>query len=277
MKEKLVGAAKIMEDIFEKGIYAEKQRAKHRMNIIKDQIMASFPKDCKRLVLNKHVSAFYRVMPKYEVDHVGLNEYLANLGYLNDDFVKMMKKDEIIKKIKPFEKPRERYIKMYPKKHAKPQLQPLDYSSYLLEQLAYFWEQANIEFHHYDDLESGAKKQMLLCEKLKKEKMTCSFGSVNYVIKPAQFNINDIANEYGIDFVIENAKVTSEGIDLLIKKGVISKKEVSNFKKEIDRDVVFVITQMKNEEKSRQMYINNNVIRMQNQQEKIKPTHHYAV
>ncbi|NDI37249.1 hypothetical protein [Chengkuizengella sediminis] len=269
-EKKIVGAAKIMEDLFEKGIYAEKMKAKYRMDLIRKEIINSFPKDCKRLVLNDNVSACYQIKKKYEVDYVGLNEYLANLGFLTADYANIVKKDEIIKEISPFEKPSERYIKMYPKKSAKPELQPLDYSSYLLEQLAFFWEQTNIEFKHYESLEKGAKRQMFLCEELKKEKMVCSYGSVNYANKPAQYDLNAISKEYGIDFLIEHAKVTSDGIDQLIKKDVLSKKEVSKFKKEVDREVVFVVTQLKSEERSLQMLNNKNVIRLQNQQDRVK-------
>jgi hypothetical protein len=79
----LVGAARLMEDVFESGLYREMKTAENKLDTIKGTLRKQFEDgESKRYELTHNLVAKFVPSPVYETDEEGLKEFLDELGLL---------------------------------------------------------------------------------------------------------------------------------------------------------------------------------------------------
>ncbi len=83
----------------------------------------------------------------------------------------------------------------------------------------------------------------------RERKIKHEFGSISYRFENPVYDIQKIESELGIDFLNEYGKVSSQKLEWLVTEGAITRKEILQFKKEVDIGLEFHVLPLDTEKK----------------------------
>ena len=244
----LIGASQLMEEVFKSGLYRNMKTAETRLDSIKSSIRNHFKDgESKRYELTHNLVAKFVPAPVYETDEAGLKEFLDDYGILTEtvSLKASLFKDEpeLLKSLKPFQKPKEYFAQFYLNKAGKEHLDKEEYSfNDNLEGLTLnFLEQRS----SLEDSQAKYKKFMAEiadCPFLRVSKsMKSTFGTCKLREKVIEFYTKAVYNEFGNDFLINYGQVSMSSVEEYIAKGYFSPKEIQQFRKMIDYNLRFVV------------------------------------
>lgn len=224
---KIIGAARLMEELFESNTYQSWKAADTHLDIIREEIKNRLPEETNIKFFKDHkVIARYIKNNTYSVDVLGLNELLNDLGIL----VHVARFDDT-DELAGYRKPLETYTKFNIGKRGKTEKREYNFDHLNNEELMDLWLQ---ERKQADDLElqiEGVKEQMKECMFLKTyKKLVCSYGSISLLPKKRTHHNDQILEELGAEYMIENSKPNMEALEEFIEKGIILRSEVEEFK-----------------------------------------------
>lgn len=252
----LIGAAKMMEKVFTSGLYRQLKYYENRVEKIKDK----FYQLLKNSEKNRHefdgVVAKYRAVNIYETDHKGLLSHLDDYGLLPavakiDD--KLFKKDpDAAKKLEPFAFPPRFYVRFYLNGKGNQHLDKTEYDfTSFLPELSHSFLSSKRSLEELQQELEREKERMLHCPLLKQAgSLKSNYGTVKLMKKKTKYDMYDIYQELGPEFILENGKVNMEQIDEFIARGFINSKDVSKYRKVIDRQLQFIVTDIESEQRA---------------------------
>lgn len=263
MENQKVNAGQLMEFFFETGAYKAMKAAEKRSDDFKKSIRSILDKgEDKRVEFkNQGVVAKYIRKPIYgDVDYVSLNKLLLDLGILeylhskNHLLSEHMTIDAKKAKGNPvldlFVLPKEKSIGISTNKNGRYQfedtvIEGLDIDAQM-ERYVYFKNILDEQLASYEEI----KKKILQCPILQKEgKIQHKYGSVYLKDNPRKkYDVLGIVEHFGMEMLIQFGKPSSDLLDDLIKKGMIKKEEIEQFKPVIDYRLDFVIMSLESEE-----------------------------
>ncbi len=260
-ESKILTAADMFQPYF-LSTYVPMKQTDKRMETIKTEMKGRLEDDSrKRIEFNKtDIVAKWRVVPKYETDYVGLNELLYDHGLFQ--LISMPTRglsEELKEDLEAFKLPIEYYVvpnvnnkkaKEKLKEKEEFQIEQADSDSILLLFNRYY----NINKEREEDYEQ-LKKKMARCSVLKnKKKLTFDYGSIGLREKNKGYDIDNIIEFFGIEYLLANGKPDMQAIEYFMDKNIIKRKEVAKFRTEIDRRLDFVLMTKESEEKQNEIY-----------------------
>lgn len=253
--QKTVHAGILMEQFFENGSYKEMKVTEMRRNEFRNALRQKlYDLDGNRHVFeDRGYVAKYIRKGKYKVDQIGMNEYLYNIGILPMVAVIDHKKVNDIKQLRSFLLPSEKDIGVSTNKLGRYSIVKLDIdekmdANLMLDRFIYYDQKNNECKENYKKIKEAIKKCPILKQK---EKITHKYGSVFLKEKRYKnYDIIGIINEFGPEFLIENAYVNEEKLNEFIQKGIIKRADLDQFKELVDYRIDFVVMSLESEAKS---------------------------
>ncbi|MGN7300423.1 hypothetical protein [Ferdinandcohnia sp. SAFN-114] len=106
---------------------------------------------------------------------------------------------------------------------------------------------------------------MLQCKELHQEKkISHEYGSVSLVANDPLYDINAIYEDFGEEMLIQYGKPDSEKLQQFIQKGIITKKEIDQFKTVVDIRLDFIMMNLDTEKQMMSMLQNRTIQASQN-------------
>ncbi len=253
---KLVGAAKMMENVFTSGLYQKKKYYENRQKQIKDK----FNDLLKDSEIKKHefngVVAKYQSVPVYKTDHQGLLSFLEDFGLLpavakiDDRLFKEIPAARDI--LKPWALPTESYVRFYPNKKGK---EHLDKTEYQLDDSIPLLSQMFLDGQKEEDKIERAleneKDKMLSCPHLKQAgSLKSNFGTVKRVNYKQQYDIHGIYEAMGPNVLLNYGKVDMKLLEEFIYRGFLKAKDIDQFRTMVDYQLRFIVTDVDSEERA---------------------------
>ena len=259
---KILTAAELFTPFFLE-TYIPMKHTKDRVDLIKNEMKERLREDDrKRIEYDKlGLIAKWRVVPKYETDYIGINELLYDHGLLQ--LISMPTKgleEEVKEQIEPFKLPTEYYVvPTVTTKKAKAKMAEA-YEELLVEDMAsdnllgLFSRYHNVN-KMYEDQYEAIKKQLITDPiLLEKKKVTFEYGSIGLREKNVGYDIDTLIDFLGVDFLIQHGKPDMQALDYFIDIGVVDRKEVESFRKEIDRRLDFLLMTKESEAMQFEIY-----------------------
>jgi hypothetical protein len=256
---KLVGAGKMMEDLFLANIFPFFKATSERVEIIQKTIENNMGDERRREY--GQVVAKYVPNNVYETDVEGLSHYLSDYGIFipcaKIDVAQIKKLDDaesILNMLEPFKNSLTYYTRINLNKEGKAKVSRVELNSIDLSignvELANKWTRAKHQQKIWEDEVENARLQMLHCPILQKEgNLKCNFGSVSYLPNQPTYNIRAIFDEYGTDFLMKYAKINMAQLEFFIHRGMVSRKEIKPFRRIVDIILKFVVIDKETESK----------------------------
>jgi len=123
----------------------------------------------------------------------------------------------------------------------------------------------NMDHKRLVDEYEKTKLEMLTCPVLQKEKkVSHKYGSVSRVALDPEYNISQIYEELGADFLIRYGKPDSEKLQEFVYRGLLSQSDVDQFKQVIDIRLDFMVLTLDAEERMFSMLHNRKMKAAQN-------------
>lgn len=217
--------------------------------------------------------AKFTVQRDYRWDYHELNQYLADLGLLIPVATllpdKALKNLEVLDMVSDFQLPVKSYtFRPYFNKLGKEinafhdkLLEP--YNHLELDMYLNIFDATQRELDGCLDNYEAVKNEILTCSTFaEKKKLKYEYGSMSLSENKEGYNINEIVNEYGIDFLIEYGRPNMNKLQDFILRGTISQQEVYQFRKDVtaeDKDLKFTLMRIEDEHKQLQMLSNQRV------------------
>lgn len=225
-------AARLMDELFTSNTYQELKETEFKLDQIREEIKTRHPEGMKRWDFGR-VIAIQQYPHSYEEDSKGLNELLYDLGILIEATYFDITKDtpEFIKrKLEPFQNPIETYVKFFPKKGLVSKIKE-SYARYNDEALIDLWLRTKRNEENLALEIEKCKKEMLKCSELQEtRKVITDFGSVQVVNKKPTYDMERALAVLGPEFIIQNATSSMTKLDEFVVKGVITEKEINQFR-----------------------------------------------
>ncbi|MNJ89954.1 hypothetical protein D3C87_75410 [compost metagenome] len=228
----------IIEEIFDR--YVTYKQLENKLENIRDAFKEKMMEDeVRRIFPLQGIVAKYTKNRIYEVNQIGINELLNDHGLLIN--TARFDKDE---RLSGFENEQTYHLRI----NTKIAKEEYDFSNLSEMELTKIWVETHSQLKALEPIINGAKKQIALCKELvKTKKLSFSEGTISLAKNKVSYNVQAIANTLGIDFVIENAKVSSEKLTEYVDSGFISSKEISKFKKLVNVTLKFVVMTLDDE------------------------------
>jgi hypothetical protein len=260
-ESKILTAVELFQPFF-LSTYVPMKQTEKRIEAIKEEMKNRLENDSrKRIEFKKYdVIAKWRVMPIYEVDYAGLNEMLYDHGLIQ--LISIPKKGlskELKEELEPFKLPPEYYVvPNVNNKKAKKLIE--DMEEFNVEKaetdniLLLFNRYYNINKEREEQYKK-LKEEMARCRVLKKEKkLAFEYGTIGLRKKHMGYDTDNIIEFFGIDYLLAYGRPDMQALDFFIERGIIDKKEVAKFRKEIDRQLDFMLMTRESEEKQYEIY-----------------------
>lgn len=228
----------IIEEILER--YVTYKQLENKLEFIREAIKETMMEDeVRRVFPSQGIVAKYTKNRIYEVNQIGINELLNDHGLLIN--TARFDKDE---RLSVFENEQTYHLRI----NMKIKKEEYNFSNLTEMELSKIWNETHSQLKALEPIINGAKKQIALCKELvKSKKLTFSKGSLTLAKNKVTYDVQAIANTLGINYVIENAKVSSEKLNEYIDSGFISSKEISKFKKLANVTLKFVVMTLDDE------------------------------
>jgi hypothetical protein len=260
-KPVLVGAAKLMEDVFESGLYREMKTAENKLDTIKGTLRKKFKDgESKRYELSHNLVAKFVPSPVYETDEVGLKEFLDDLGILTKTVTlkaKVFKEEPAtLELLKPFRKPIEYFAQFYLNNNGKQHIDKEEYDfNGSLEHLVINFKQQKSCLERKQSRYKEIMRKIGDCPFLRQSRSVKSnYGTCKLREKDIEFYTDSIYKQLGNDFLIKHGQVSMKLIDSYIEKGYFSPKEIQSYRKIIDINLRFVVMDQTSEQKQAEFF-----------------------
>lgn len=252
----------LFEEFVGSGQYHAWKQSEHYFDAVKKEFKRFLSNEDKRREFTGfglNLVAKYRRVPVYEVDHEALNRYLHEYYGLLTPVASI---DNEIKKNNPdlwdalscYQLPVEWFVKFTPNKAGRVKKVDMDYSTLKIRELgsAYYDLQDRVRAYEtsYEEIKTQLErdKELRLCKKLQTR-----YGSLSLQTKKPEFRLDAILEDYGEDFLIENARVKLTLLDRFIERGYIRPKEIDQFRKMTNIRLSFVVQDLEVEQKQLEM------------------------
>jgi hypothetical protein len=260
-KPVLVGASKLMEDVFDSGLYRNMKTAENKLDTIKGTIRKQFESgESKRYDLPHNLVAKFVPTPVYETDEAGLKEFLDDLGILAKTVTLKAKafKDEpvTLELLKPFRKPMEYFAQFYLNSNGKQHIDKEEYDfNVSLEHLTINFKEQKSCFEIYQSRYKDIMKKIGDCPFLRYSRTVKSnYGTCKLREKDIKFYTDSIDQQFGNEFLIEHGQISMKLVDSFIEKGYFSPKEIQSYRKIIDINLRFVVMDQAREQKQAEFF-----------------------
>lgn len=187
--------------------------------------------------------------PTYKIDNAGLNSFLNDYGVLvhTVKFDEKNLSDEVLNKIKDFKLEDEFYVKLTTKRMKK---EEFNFSNLTVAQLVYRWKRVKEDYDILDKEYEIDREEMNTCNYLiTNNGAKFDYGTITRVKKSTAYDIHGIYQEFGEDFVIENASPVLSKIEEFMYQGYFLSSEVEKFKQLYDLNSRFVVMTLEEESK----------------------------
>lgn len=260
-KPVLVGASKLMEDIFDSGLYRNMKTAENKLDTIKGTIRKLFESgESKRYDLPHNLVAKFVPTPVYETDEAGLKEFLDDLGILAKTVTLKAKafKDEpvTLELLQPFRKPMEYFAQFYLNNNGKQHIDKEEYDfNGSLEHLVINFKQQKSCLESNQSRYKEIMRKIGDCPFLRQSRsVKTSYGTCKLREKDIEFYTDSIYKQFGNEFLIEHGQISMKSIDSYIEKGYFSPREIQNYRKIIDINLRFVVMDQASEQKQAEFF-----------------------
>lgn len=267
-EKKNISAAKLMESFIENGQYPLLKKTEKDIKKLTAKVKEKLAKsESKRHEFtNYNLVGRFTAKKIYEVDLLGLNEYLYNLGLLThvvDIDEKKMKENVLYHDlIQEFKLPDTYYVKPSFNKLGKEALNGKDLQNNrnvedlndIMSELKNLKPQLNSLNYQYDGLKkellnSNEIKELMTLSKEKRRSIAHKFGSISLVSNTPKYDIPYIYDCFGEGLLIDYGKPNSALLDTFITNGTITQKEIDQFRVVKDIRLDFSIMTLEDESK----------------------------
>lgn len=238
-------AKHLIETFYREGLYAEKQILASKEESLKGEfksIMAG-RESSKGNFSQGRLVAFYRPMPSYEVDTEGLKEYLYDTGLLAQvaKFPVRSTPIEIFSMLDAFSV-KKGSVRVNPNKNGRVQIPTHHFSDLGEEELGLEFLKTHARVEELKSEFMLLKQRMMKCDELTNEgRVKHEFGSLSYSEKVLYHKTTEIAQELGMDFLLEHASIDFDRLNNLTYKGSINKSTIDAFRTITDVRLDFVV------------------------------------
>lgn len=270
----------LIETFIEEGFYPDLKHTEGKIKIItssmKERLQES---ESKRHVFTKY-NLVGRFVAKriYEVDVISLNEYLYDLGLLNQvceiDNKKIKTNELYMAIIEPFKLKDTFYIKPNFNKTGKELIRIEDFAvndSWSLDDMASSMAVLKPQLKDLEYKYEQLKRAILKTEEMqklmvrpKREPIPHKYGSLSLLANPPRYDISAIYDYIGEWMLIEYGTPNSERLEQFILNGTITKKEIDQFKTVRDIRLDFSVMSLEDERRILEMLDNKNMIAASN-------------
>lgn len=265
-------AADIMKKYVESGGYRTLKFSEEK----KKRLVSNVEKHLRNSESKRHEFPRYGLVAKYTVkrdyfwDYAGLNEYLADLGLLIPVATllpdKQLKKLDVLDDVVSYQLPVKEYSVRpnFNKKGKELNAYGEDafdhFADMKLNMLLSMFDATQKELKHSQEYYENMKRQILSCPVLRQEKKVMyEYGSLSLIAKKEGYDIQAIAEDFGVDFIIEYGKPNMEKLQNFILQGTITQQEVYQFRKDVtSEDKGFSFTLMTLEDEQKQLELLSN-------------------
>lgn len=203
----------------------------------------------------------------YDNDNIKINETLQSYGILiHTTKFGNKTKPEVLELIQNYKNENEYYVKI----NAKFPKEEFNFESHTTKELITRWNEVQKELKLLKSIYNDLREQMNECSELQvTNKLKFDFGSISRVKKETSYNMEAIYNEFGPEFIIENATPVYGEIDKYIEEGYLTISEIEKHKKITNVSLKYVVTTLKEEEKLFNM-LNQKTIRASLNREELR-------
>jgi hypothetical protein len=256
------GAALIMEQLYITGVYQDNKKAEAAIEAVKETLKTRLNDEEKRREF-PHLRVVAKFQPdyRYETDYVGLNEYLYDLGLLvplaRIDYKELKKEQpDVLKKIEIFKNPTEQYVKMTPNKQGRVEIPEMTFSELSDDELILSWVESKGRLERTKAVIDQAREEMLVCPILRKEKkLSCNYGSVSILDKDPTYDIAQIYEFYGAEFLIQHSKPDMQKILMeFVPKGMLNMNDIQQFRTLKSISSKFILMDLETESRQYHMF-----------------------
>lgn len=253
----LIGAAKLMEDVFNSGLYRELKTTENKLAQIKARFKGMFEhSEQKRHYLPYGLVAKFVPTPVYSTDEESLKDFLNDFGLITKTVVlkeRFFKDDpEILKMLKPFQKPFEYFSQFYLNSEGNKHIDHQDYyfEELELEPLSLLFLKQKQEFEVAQFKYKDIMKEINVCPILRQSQVVkTTYGSCKLRKKEVEYYSDSINLEYGSEILLKYGKISMASLDTFISKGYFSTTEIQQFRKIDDIKLRFVVMDIETERK----------------------------
>jgi len=250
------GAGLIMEQLYVTGVIQNYHQLQNDLDTLKNILKSRLPNPDDRLeYVDQKLVAKYQTDCKYETDIIGLNRFLDDLNLLvhvaKIDYKDLKKNDPaILKRIDLFKDPIEQYAKMNPNKLGAVNVTNTDYSGLSDYEVIRLWSSTKRKLEMTKQAIEESRKEMLTCPILKSERiLSSSFGSVSLIDKDPTYDIGQIYDFMGSNFLIRYSKPDFKTILMdLIPNGQLTYEDLQRFRCVKSIGMKFTITNLEETE-----------------------------
>lgn len=241
-------SVKIANEWFESNRYQDMKKYENEKKAIEKELYSRMGDE--RRFYHKETELVLKLISnnRYNYDTVGLNEFLDSYGILPYT-IKFNVKDlssEVLSKINAFRLDPEYYVKL----NVRLPKQEYNFSELTVSQLLTRWKNINSDYKELSKQYEEAREVMLGCTGLNPGKpVKFNNGSISKIAKQPEFDYMGIVNEYGSQFVIENAEPVITKVTEFMNKGYFLPSEIKQYKELKDVGVKFVILNKYDEDK----------------------------
>ncbi|EFV75001.1 MULTISPECIES: hypothetical protein [Cytobacillus] len=257
----LIGAARLMEDIFESGLYRGMKTVEKKLDCIKKTIRKQFENgESKRYELPHDVIVKFVPSPVYETDELGLKEFLNDYGLLPQLITLKAKtfKDEpdILVELTPFQEPMKFFAQFYLNSKGKLHLDNEEYFyEDSIELLAINFLKEKSSFENDQKKYKKIMGEISACPFLRQSRtLKSTYGTCRLRSKDVEFNTQSVYNELGSEFLINYGQVSLKSLEDFIAKGYFSSRDIMKFRKVIDIKLRCVVMEKDKEIKQSEFF-----------------------
>ena len=266
-------AGDMMESLLENRFYQRMKMAEDNTKAIKKTLRAQLEShESKRHEFKKHNLVAKFVAKKVaNTDYAALNEFLNDLGLLVPT-VKLNHKDIksdalLLDAFSPYQLEQKYKLHIAFNKEGKliKQYPTESFEEQNIDGLIETFNSWNMDHKRLVDEYEKTKLEMLTCPVLQKEKkVSHKYGSVSRVALDPEYNISQIYEELGADFLIRYGKPDSEKLQEFVYRGLLSQSDIDQFKQVIDIRLDFMVLTLDAEERMFSMLHNRKMKAAQN-------------
>lgn len=240
----------IVNELFENNILKGKSTAELKIDLIKKELEGRMGDQQYHVFEKQEVVALFSKRNSYMYEVNEFNNYLNDLGILHK-VATLSSAPEIEK----FKNPTSMYVRFTPNKSGKINKEEVTNETTNLlkhlsnDQLIDLWLKLKYELEYCTQQYDLAKDEILIHPEimsLDKKSIKTPFGTVSVLENKETYDNDAILNELGINYFLENAKVSMTKLEEYIIAGFISNPEIDKFRSISGVSTTFTIITMEN-------------------------------
>jgi len=263
-----MNAVQIANQLFETNQYQTMKNLEHEKKAIEKVLKENMSENKRKVHHSTGTVMKFIANNSYENDNIKINETLQSYGILiHTTKFDTKTKPEVLELIQKFKNENTYYVKI----NAKLPKEEFNFESYKMKDLLIRWNEVQKELKLLKTIYNDLREKMNECSELQEtNKLKFDFGSISRVRNQVTYNMEAIYNEFGPEFIIENAIPVYGEIDKYIEKGYLTVNEIEQFKMITNVTLKYVVTTLKEEEKLFNMLNQKTIKGSLNREELIK-------